>query len=173
MKHYSIRNTIPKSNVLIVKHILNDYSLKEIAKLILKNAKYPEYIKYVMENVKDVKELYKCFLAEIKDNYINKNYIPGLLLNFEQIMDDDNVFIEYCYYDFIVNGNERSLYHLEDNKNFDKYYKRIINSTKNVVILEKLYKHFEEIDKLFSLLYNKENEYRLIQNIGATRIRIF
>ena len=33
------------------------------------------------------------------------------------------------------------------------------------MILEKLYKHFGEIDKLFNLLYNKENEYRLIENI--------
>ena len=43
LKHYSIRNTTSKSNTLIVKHILNDYSLKEIAKSILKNAKYTEF----------------------------------------------------------------------------------------------------------------------------------
>ena len=166
LKHYSIRNTITKSNVLIVKHILNDYSLSEIAKSLLKNAKYPEYVEYIMENVKNIKELYKCFLDGINNNYINKNYIPGLLLNFELKMDDEDVFIEYCYYDFIINGNERALYHLEDYKDFDKYYKRIIDSTKNVVILEKLYKHFGQIDKLFNLLYNKENEYRLIENIN-------
>lgn len=165
LKHYSIRNTIPKSNLLIVKHILNDYPLNEIAKSLLKNAKYPEYVEYIMENVKDIKKLYEYFLDEIKQNYINKNYIPGLLLEFDLKMDDEDVYTEYCFYDFIINGNERALYSLEESKEFKTYYKRIIDSTKNVVILEKLYKHFGEIDKLFNLLYNKENEYRLIENI--------
>lgn len=165
LKHYSIRNTVPKSNVLIVKHILNDYSLQEISKSLLKNAKYPEYVEYIMNNVKPIKELYNSFLIEIKNNFINKNYIPGLILNFGLKINDEDVFTEYCYYDFIINGNERALYHLEDSKDFDKYYKRILNSTSNVVILEKLYKYLGEKDKLFTLLYNKENEYRLIQNV--------
>lgn len=169
LKHYSIRNTTPKSNVLIVKYILNDYSINEIAKSILKDAKYPEYIEYIMDNVKDIKNLYKYFLEEIKVSYINKNYIPELLLKFDLKLDDEDVFIEYCYYDFIINGNERALYCLEDSKDFDKYYERIITSTKNVVILEKLYKHFGETDKLFNLLCKKENEYRLITNIDVLK----
>lgn len=165
LKHYSIRNTIPKSNVLIIKHILNDYSLQEISKSLLKNAKYPEYVEYIMNNVKHIKELYNYFLNEIKNNFINKNYIPGLLLNFEMKIDDEKVFVEYCYYDFWINGNERALNYLRNYQDFDKYYKRIISSTNNVVILEKLYKILGETDKLFTLLYNKENEYRLIQNV--------
>ncbi|MFR8103784.1 MAG: SWIM zinc finger family protein [Clostridia bacterium] len=169
LKHYSIRNSVPKSNILIVKYILNEYSLKEIAKSLLKNAKYPEYIQYVMDNVRNTKELYKCFLDEIKENYINRNHIPSLLLNFELKLDDEDVFIEYCYYNFIINGNDRALDYLAENENFDEYYKRIITSTKNVVILEKLYKNLGKIDELFTLLYNKENEYRLIENIEVLK----
>lgn len=169
LKHYSIRNSVPKSNVLIVKYILNNYNLKELANLILKNAKYPEYIEYIMDNEKNIKELYKYFLEEIKVNFINKNYIPELLLKFDLKLDNEDIFMEFCYYDFIINGNESALYPLEDSKDFNNYYKRIITSTKNVVILEKLYKHCGEIDKLFNLLNNKENEFRLIANVDILK----
>lgn len=80
---------------------------------------YYENSKYERNYIKPL------FFDEMLKTYINKNYIPGLLLNFEMKMDDEDVFIEYCFYDFIINGNERALYHLEDIKDFDKYMKKL------------------------------------------------
>ena len=48
LKHYSIKNTIPKSNVLIAIYLLNDYSIKETAESIIKNCKYTEYVDYII-----------------------------------------------------------------------------------------------------------------------------
>ena len=39
LKHYSIRNTVPKSNVLITIYLLSDLDIEEIAKLLVKNCK--------------------------------------------------------------------------------------------------------------------------------------
>ena len=80
LKHYSIKNTIPKSNVLITIYLLSDFMATDIASSLLKNAKYPQYIDYVVYNYNNVIELYSEFMKLINKNYLkNKIYIPEVL----------------------------------------------------------------------------------------------
>ncbi|MCF0126176.1 MAG: hypothetical protein HUJ68_10575, partial [Clostridia bacterium] len=48
---------------------------------------------------------------------------------------------------------------------FDYYINKIIKNCKNIITLERLYIFLKDEDKLFELLYKKENEYRLIANV--------
>ena len=66
LKHYSIKNIVPKSNVLIAIHLFNDFTITECANLMLKNAKYLQYIDYIIENSNDVMNLYKSFMKLIE-----------------------------------------------------------------------------------------------------------
>jgi len=59
LKHYSIKNTIPKSNVLITIYLLNNYNSQETAESLVKDCKYTEYVDYIIENSNDINTLIK------------------------------------------------------------------------------------------------------------------
>ena len=83
LKHYSIKNTVPKSNVLIAMYILNDYTSEDTAKLLIKNAKYDEFVDYIIENTKNIKLLYENFYDNVKnERYINKEKIAQIFYKF-------------------------------------------------------------------------------------------
>ena len=103
LKHYSIKNTVPKSNVLITIHLLNDFTIDECANLMLKNAKYLQYIDFVVENSSDIINLYKSFMKLIEKNYLkNKMYIPDVLYRFVRITNHENKDINMKYYTVII-----------------------------------------------------------------------
>lgn len=166
LKHYSIKNTIPKSNVLIAIYLLNDYSIKEIAESLIKNCKYTEYVDYILENAKDCNKLYENFdKAMENEKYINKEYIAKIYYNFYLKLLDDKMYSKYLYYDFLYNKDVSNLIRLKNTSEFDFYINKMLQSTKDVIIREKIYIFLDNKEELFKLLFNKDNEYRLMQNI--------
>ena len=166
LKHYSIKNTIPKSNVLIAIYLLNDYSIKETAESLIKKCKYTEYVDYIIENTKDCNKLYQKF-NEIVENekYLNKEYIAKIYYNFYLKLLDDKIYNKYLYYDFLYSKDISNLIELKNTSEFDYYINKMIQSTKDVITLEKIYIFLDRKEELFKLLFNKDNEYRLMVNI--------
>ena len=167
LKHYSIKNTIPKFNVLISIYLLNDYSIKETAESLIKNCKYIEYVDYILENAKDCNKLYENFDKAIEnEKYINKEYISKIYYNFYLKLLDDKMYSKYLYYDFLYNKDVSNLKRLKKTSEFDFYINKILQSTKDVIIREKIYIFLDNKEELFKLLFNEDNEYRLMQNVA-------
>ena len=166
LKHYSIRNTVPKSNVLITIYLLSDLDIEEIAKLLVKNCKYTEYVNYVIENTKDVNKLYKEFDKVIEnEKYINKEYIAKIYYNFYLELLDDAIYNKHLYYDFLYSKDISNLINLKSTSEFDYYINKMLQNVKDVITLEKIYLFLDDKEKLFKLLFKQENEYRLMVNI--------
>lgn len=170
LKHYSIKNTIPKSNVLISIYLLNEYNLQEIAGLLIKNCKYTEYVDYIIENSEDCKDLYENFNTKVEnEKYLNKEYIAKIYYNFYLILLDDEIYNQYCYYDFLYNKDLSNLISLKKTERFEYYINKMIKNTKDVITLEKIYIFLDNKEELFKLLFKKENEYRLMANIDLLK----
>lgn len=170
LKHYSIKNTIPKSNVLISIYLLNEYNLQEIAGLLIKNCKYTEYVDYIIGNSGDCKDLYENFNTKVKnEKYLNKEYIAQIYYNFYLRLLDDEIYNQYCYYDFLYNKDFSNLISLKKTDRFEYYINKMIKNTKDVITLEKIYIFLENKEELFKLLFKKENEYRLMANIDLLK----
>ena len=162
LKHYSIKNTIPKSNVLIAIYLLNDYNIKEIAESLIKNCKYTEYSDYILENFKDCNKLYENFDKAVEnEKYINKEYIAKIYYHFYLKLLDDEMYNKYLYYDFLYSKDISDLIELKNTPKFDYYINKMIQSTKDTTTLEKIYIFIDNKEELF----NKDNEYRLMANI--------
>ena len=54
---------------------------------------------------------------------------------------------------------------MKNSSRFDYYIDKLLNNTKDVIALEKIYLFLNKKEELFHLLLTKENEYRLIANI--------
>ena len=168
LKHYSIRNVVPKSNVLIVIHLLNDFSINECANLMLKNAKYLQYIDYIVENSIDVMSLYKSFMKKLEKNYFrNKIYIPDILYRFDSITDYENeeISMSYYLYSFLCLGHIEYLKILSLSLSEEKVINLIENKTKDIFLLVKLYKFYDRKEKLWNLLIDSNYRYLLLDNI--------
>jgi len=98
------------------------------------------------------------------EKYLNKEYIAKIYYNFSLKLSDDKIYNKYLYYDFLYRKNISNLIELKNTSEFDYYINKIIQNTKDVIILEKIYIFLDNKEKLFKLLFNKENEYRLMAN---------
>ena len=171
LKHYSIKNTVPKSNVLITIYLLNDFTTTEVASSLLKNAKYLQYIDYVIENYNNVIELYSEFMKLINKNYLkNKIYVPEVLYRFVWVMEYENkeINLSYYLYSYLCLGHIEYLETLSHDLSSQEVIKLIENKTKNTFLLIKLYRYYNEIDKLWNLL-NNNYSYLLIDNIDSLK----
>lgn len=172
LKHYSIKNTVPKSNILITIYLLNDYSTSDIANSLLKNAKYLQYVDYVIENSDDLINLYNEFLKLISKNYFkNKMYIPEVLYYFVSKTNHENkeININHYLYSYLCLGHKEYLDILSYDLDKDTIIKMIECKTKDVHLLRKLYNYFGEDVKLWNLLKNTNYEYMLLDNISLLK----
>lgn len=174
LKHYSIKNSVPKSNVLIAIHLLNNFSITECADLMLKNAKYLQYIDYIVENSNDVLNLYKSFMKLIEKNYFkNKMYIPDVLYRFVSITAHENkdIGMNHYLYSYLCLGHTEYLdilgYYLTE----DKIISTIERKTKDIFLLIKLYKFYDKKGKLWNLLINSNYRYLLLDNIEILKAK--
>ena len=168
LKHYSIKNTFPKSNVLIVIHLLNNFTITECANMMLKNAKYSQYIDYVIENSSNVLELYLNFIKLIDKNYFkNKMYIPNVLYKFVTITDFENKEISLAHdlYSFLCLGHIEYLKILSYSLSEEEVIDLVEHRTKDTFLLIKLYKFYENQEKLWNLLMDSNYKYLLLDNI--------
>ncbi len=174
LKHYSIKNSTPKSNILIAIYLLSDFSVLDSANSILKNARYLEYVDFVIENSSDVLSLYDEFIKHVKKNYFkNKMYIPDILYRFVIITDFENkeININHYLYSYLCLGHTEYLNILGHYLSEDKIIDTIEKKTKDVFLLIKLYKFYEKQDKLWNLLINSNYKYLLLDNIGLLKIK--
>lgn len=170
LKHYSIKNTTPKSNILITLYILNNYTIEETSKLLIKNSKYDEFIDYILNNTNNLNLLYKNFYDNIKkEKYLNYNKIAEILKKFYYEHGIEDIEDECDYYSFLGTKNINYLEALRYSNKFDKYINELLDKCKDTIILEKVYIVLEQKENLFKLLCNKENEYRLIANIEVLK----
>ncbi len=168
LKHYSIKNSIPKSNILITIYLLNDFTTREVANSLLKNAKYLEYIDYIIENSNNVLELYSEFMNLINNNYFkNKMYIPDILHRFASITNYENkdININHYLYSYLCLSKTEYLdllgYYLSE----DKIISIIESKTKDTLLLLKLYKFYNKKEKLWNILINSNYKYLLLDKI--------
>ena len=168
LKHYSIRNTVPKSNILISLYILSDYTVEEIADSLIKNIKYLQYVDYIVDNSDDILKLYKVCLKKISSNYSrNKMYIPDALYRFVNITEHKNIeiLIDHCLFSFLCLCDDFYLdaltYYLKENE----IIKMIESKTKDTILLVRLYRFFIKDEKLWNLLNNSNYKYLLLDNI--------
>lgn len=170
LKHYSIKNTTPKSNILITLYILNNYTIEETSKLLIKNSKYDEFIDYILNNTNNLNLLYKNFYDNIKkEKYLNYNKIAEILKKFYYEHGIKDIEDECDYYSFLGTKNINYLEALRYSNKFDKCINELLDKCKDTIILEKVYIVLEQKENLFKLLCNKENEYRLIANIEVLK----
>ena len=174
LKHYSVKTTTPKSNVLIAIYLLNDFTIDECAQSIFKNVKYLEYVDYVIENSTDISLLYEIFMKLIRKNYfVNKEYIPNVLFSFVKNMEfydnDNDIYINYLLYSFLCLGDSHYLDILSHYRKKDKILHMVERETKNILLLEKLYRYCGEVDKLWNLLINSNYKYLLSENIDILK----
>ena len=168
LKSYYIKDSTPKSNVLIAMHILRHHSLKKQAISLLKNSKYIDYIRYVINNRQDYMILYDEVIKEIHHHYLKyKRNISNVLEVFMTRDDYKNMDIMYQYgfYSFLCDGEIVHLKFLEDLVSKDKIIKDIELRTKEVNILIHLYTYFNENEKLWNLLNKGNNKRLLINNV--------
>lgn len=168
LKHYSIKSTIPKSNILINIFLLKKYPIEQLALSLLNNAKYLEYIEYVIKHTKDYKLLYKEFIKLIeKNHYKNKMYIPKVLAIFYYLSNYDDKKLEFNYnlYSFLCLGNIEYLRYLSFDLTKEQIIKIIEGKTKDINLLIKLYNYFNEDKKLYNLILNSNRKYMFLQYV--------
>ncbi len=172
LKHYSIKNSVPKSNVLICIYLLKNLSLKETAESLIKNAKYIGYVEYVIENHENYMELYNEVMKILKKNYFrNKPYIPDVLYRFLYVSEyeNDDIYYNYSLYGFLCTGDITYLNILDHLKPKNIYVKEIESRTKDVFLLIKLYSGLDMNDKLWDLLNTDNRRYLFINNIDGLK----
>ena len=84
---------------------------------LIKNVKYIDYARYVIDRVDDVDELYESIKRQLHKNIsFNKREIPNLFLEFHDRFSNINhlekILLDHSYYDFLYNCNEQALDYL-------------------------------------------------------------
>ena len=165
LKQYTIKNTIPKSNVLIAIYILSNFSIEETATSMIKNCKYDKYLNYLIENAYNVEELYNAFNSKVQEiKFFNKEKIAKIYYEFYEKIKSKDIYAKYLYYEFLYSYNTNLLQEFKDKiDNYNEYFDQIINKTKNIVILKNMYIFLDKKQELFELLYNNKNDLTLIE----------
>lgn len=172
LKHYGIKNTISKSNVLITLYILKNFTVSELANSLLKNAKYSEYVDYVINNNDNSKKLYSEFIKLINIYYFkNKSYILDVLYSFgkKNNFEDEDILFNTALYGFLCNEDISYLNILNSFLSEKNAIRLIESKTKNVFLLIKLYRFYDKKEKIWNLLINSNYSYLLINNIDVLK----
>ena len=168
LKSENIKNTVPKSNVLICVYLLNpDFNIGDLGVELLKNAKYSEYVKYVINDSESVNRLYRSFLKAVEDNsYRNKSYIPDVLNEFYLASGkDQDIFLNYCRYQYLNTNDIECLRRLDEAGKLGEFEKEIESAPRTHNLLTTVYKYTREMDKLYNYLMRTGSDYLLINHI--------
>ncbi len=171
IKHYSIRNPIPKSQVLIVIYTLSEFTIKQKVELIIKNIKYWDYVVYVVENTKEKYALYEEFKKQMDSGkYKHKTGLPDvfLLLNLA-LKYNDKIYMEYHYYNVLFEKNRESMQRIIKDERHEEYINKIKANTDDKQVLELIYAETKDIDNLYKLIMDQNNEYLIIRNIDILK----
>lgn len=168
LKSENIKNTVPKSNILICIYLLNtDFSIGDLGAELLSNAKYSEYVKYVIKDTESANSLYKAFMKAVTNNpYRNKSYIPDVLHELYLASGkDQDIFLDYCRYQYLNTNEVECLRRLEEAGKLSEFEKEIESAPSTHAVLTTVYKYTGETDKLFNYLMKTGSDYILINHI--------
>lgn len=177
LKHYSIRNSEPKSNTLIAIYLLSDFTVEEQALSMIKNAKYIQYIEFLIRHSDNYRLLYSTFKKEVeKKNLIGTLYLPDIFNTFILITDDydHTLLYDYCLYAFLCKKDANAIDKIErfsEKSPKEAFIKDVTSKTQNVHILATLYSYYHEAEKLWLLLSDEKNKHLLIQHIDVLKER--
>ena len=174
LKSCFIKSSVSKSNVLIAIYLLKDYSVKDCAYSLFVNSRYLDYVKYVINNYDDIYELYNVYIGIIdKNHFKNKSYIPSVLHEFVDATnyENDEIVFSYELYSFICLGDIEYLKMLSSFEEKEKIISIIEDKTRDVFLLIKLYRYYDEKDKLWNLLDNNKYKYLLINNVDILKCK--
>lgn len=162
LKNYGIRNSTPKANMLVAMYEFNDYNDDKLAELLVRNAKYKEYILYVVYKTKDIEALYRKVLTRIdKFSGFDKKTVVDIILEFDDVFNnkyDKSVLSDYCYYNFLLNYDIKSIRYLISIDD-DSYLNKIKEKAKSSKHLLPLYAETKQHDKLYELVKLEDKEY--------------
>lgn len=172
LKDANIKNTVPKSNVLICIYLLNtDLRTGDLGEELLINAKYSEYVEYVISKTKSVIKLYRAFMIAVADNpYRNKSYIPDVLHELYLASGkEQEIYLDYCRYQYLNTNDVECLRGLDEAGKLAEFEKEIEAAPRTHASLTTVYKYTGETDKLFQYLMKTGSDYILIKNIEYLR----
>jgi hypothetical protein len=168
LKGANIKTTVPKSNVLICIYLLNtDFRTDNLGAELLKNAKYSEYVKFVINDSESVNRLYRSFLKAVEDNpYRNKSYIPDVLHELYLASGKgQDIFLDYCRYQYLNTNDVECLRRLDEAGKLGEFEKEIESAPGTHTLLTTVYKYTGETDKLLNYLMRTGSDYVLINHI--------
>lgn len=175
LKHYSIKTTRPKSNVLKAIYVLSDYSVEEEANLLCRNSKYMEYCSFILENSRDREKLYNLFIEQLEKQIPGcKQNIAEIILKFDFLKStetdeyglDDEKLLDSLFWDFVFNGNERAIETLLriSDEHRDEYIDKAFKLIKNKPIRASLYRILDMKAEFFDEFFTEGEDYLLICN---------
>ena len=162
LKHYGIRNSDCKSNVLIAMNNLNNYDVKYLANSLIRGSKYKTYVEYVIKHTNNIDALYSNMKSILDRGHgFDIREAPNLILSFyeryEGNIDKMSLLLnDHSYYNFIFNNSKESLLYLinKGEKNLlEKIEHKIKNGEQLLVYLE----CNKQLDKMIEVL-KKENK---------------
>lgn len=168
LKNENIKNTVPKSNVLInIYMLIKGFSTDDLGRELLNNAKYSEYVKFIIKKTTSVHKLYESFMKAVTDNpYRNKSHIPDVLHELYLASDkDQDIFLNYCRYQYLNTNDVECLRRLDEAGKLADFEIQIESAPRTHSSLIALYKYIGETDKLFNYLMRTGSDYTLINNI--------
>ncbi len=168
LKHSWIQDTISKSNVLIIMYLIKPGSRKQQAKSLLKNAKYKEYVDYVLNVYGDDQLIYKEVLKQLQHSYLKYRKTAPLLLGkflMNSKFRDQNRMYYFSMYSFLCDKNTNDLDLMVKYGSREKAIKDIESITKDTYTLICLYGYFDMNKKLWDLLNQGDNRRLLIYHV--------
>ena len=168
LKSENIKNTVPKSNVLICIYLLSkEFSTGDRGRELLNNAKYSEYVEFIIKKTASVHELYESFMKAVEDNpYRNKTHIPDVLHELYLASGrDQDIFLNYCRHQYLNTNDVECLRRLDEAGKLGAFEKEIESAPRTHTLLITVYKYTGETDKLFNYLMRIGSDYILINHI--------
>ena len=169
LKKTNISGSKSKSNLLINSYIIRKHlmelDLDFISESLIKNAKYKEYVLFVINEVEDKNKLFKEYLSKLEtlNSYNKIETVDALEFLYENTKN--NTILKWKYfYDLLFKENINSIQKLKEYKDFDVLLNKIIDRCKKDYLLEKIFISLDMKKELFELYYNKQADYKLIEH---------
>ena len=166
LKKWSISTNLSKSNVLIylyrINKYLNEVTIETIVESLRKNAKYKEYLQYVVLDYEDTMLLYDKYLKIIEKHSFDKGELVSLLKMIAKKTKDNNAYKSYYFYSVLYNENIQFLDNLKQYDDYNSIISKLITKCKKDYLLEKIYLKLDMRKELFELYFNKNVDYKLV-----------
>ena len=168
IKDLHVKAMTSKSNLLIniylIKKHLRELELDAIVELLLKNAKYKDFLRYVVKDYPYKKELYLRYEQNLKKGFFNKKEVVDVLEYLYEETSEKSILKSICFYDILFRENVESLDELKKYNDYNQQLSLIIKRCNKDYLLERIFVKLDMRKELFELYYNAKVDYKLIQH---------